>query len=75
MPLARLRGLKEFRLWYRHELGLNPFSSYEHPEEHCLQVKGEECREPEASKFREWLCEAVKKPRGEAAFHGAGWKD
>ena len=63
LPLVKLRDLKEFNLWYRHERVKDPFGGDFGPLV-THEMSGEECQDQAAQAFRRWLSSAVKMPRG-----------
>ena len=61
-PLMRLRGLKHFNLWYRHERVFDPFG-YTYQNLYTYDVLGEECKEKSAVDFRKLLENGARRPR------------
>ena len=57
-PLAGVRGLKDFKLWYRHEHVRSPFSD-DCAEVYTNEIRGVECNVKEAIEFRERLSETM----------------
>ena len=63
-PLAaELRGLRAFRLWYRHERVWDPFG-YSYENAYTYDILGEECKDKEAVDFRERVADTVTEPNG-----------
>ena len=62
-PLRReVRGLKRFRLWYRHERVRDPFGdSYQSV--YAYDVLGQVCEDGEARGFRKDVEDEVRRPR------------
>ena len=68
LPLVKLRGLRDFKLWYRHERVRDPFGG-DAAQAHAYELRGEECQDEAAQTFRQWLETTVKMPRGSSSWY------
>ena len=68
LPLIKLRGLRDFTLWYRHERVKDPFGG-DATQAHAYELRGEECQDEAAQTFRKWLETTVKMPRGSLSWY------
>ena len=62
-PLEQLRGIKDFKLWYRHERSRDPLGG-DIEELYTYDVRGELCEDRQAEEYRESLSKQVRLPRG-----------